>query len=138
MEQLGVFDPDTKTAARERYDSLTPVASEAIRSAARAMGFDGAEYDERVTDDVIRAVQDAMFASLLVVSVGSQAEFDDWRAEYGGEVDVLGSEHVDNVVWHAPSWTDTAVAATFAEESDAAAGTLRTQAFGRFYNEVVR
>ncbi len=50
---------------------------------------------------------------------------------------VNGSDSVDNVVWHVAPFADRVVAATFQEERDAAVGTLRRQAFGSVYREVV-
>ena len=51
-------------------------------------------------------------------------------------VPIIESENVDNVAWHAPPFAD-AVAATFQNEEDAAVETLRRQAFGRVYRELL-
>ncbi len=133
METEGVFSPDTESEAKERYKSIAPAAESAIREATRTMGFDTAEYRERVTDDVIHSAQDAVFASLLQVQIGSREEFDTWREQADHAVEEVGHEAVDNVVWHAPDFAETAIAATFQDEQDAAVDTLRRQAFGKLY-----
>ena len=78
---------------------------------------------------------EALFASTLAVRVGTRKEYQTWRAETDHEVQEVGSEHVDNVVWHAPPFATEAVAATFQDERRAAVETLRRQAFGRLYRE---
>ncbi|HKL30776.1 MAG TPA: DUF5809 family protein, partial [Natrialbaceae archaeon] len=113
-------------------------AGTVVRETAKAMEFDRSEYETRVTPEVIETVRDALFASLLAVTVDSREAFEDWRAAYDGEVVEIGSENVERVVWHAPDFADEVVAATFQDEPDAAIGTLRRQAFGRLYREVVR
>jgi len=138
METEGVLAPETRAEVRERYATLDGAARETVRASTREMGFDGAEYDRRVTDDVVGATQDALFASLLAVRVGSREEYERWRAGHDGEVIEAGSDHADRVVWHDPPWVETAVAATFRAERDAAVATLRQQAFGHLYREVVR
>lgn len=138
METEGVFTPETREAVRERYTELEPAAGEIIRTVARAMNFDGEEYDNRVTDDVNEAAQDAMFASLLAVRVGDREEYEHWRESHEGDLVVAGSEAADRAVWHDPDWTRAAVAATFHTERAAAVATLRRQAFGHLYSEVLR
>jgi len=137
-DTTGWIDPDTKADAREAYESLEPAAGTVVRETAKAMEFDRSEYETRVTPEVIETVRDALFASLLAVTVDSREAFEDWRAAYDGEVVEIGSENVERVVWHAPDFADEVVAATFQDEPDAAIGTLRRQAFGRLYREVVR
>jgi len=138
MEQEGLIEPGTPRDARERYEHLEGAASEGIRAATREMDFSTEEYDERVTDAVADAARDAIFASLLAVQVGTREEFERWCEGFDGEVIEAGSENVEYVVWHAPSWSDRAVAATFQNEREAAVETLRKQAFGQLYAEVVR
>jgi len=138
METEGLLEPETRAQVQERYSGLGPAADEMVRAATRAMGFDTEEYDERVTDEVRVATQQALFASLLTVRVGTRAEYERWRESHGGELVELGSGDATNVVWHDPPWTDEAVAATFRNERRAAVGTLRKQAFGHLYSEVVR
>jgi len=138
METEGVFAPETHEAIKERYAELEPAAGETVRAAARGMNFDGEEYDSRVTDDVHEAAQDAMFASLLAVRVGDREEYEHWRESHDGDLVVAGSEDADRAVWHDPDWTGAAVAATFQTERAAAVATLRRQAFGHLYSEVVR
>lgn len=138
VETTGWIDPETEAAAREAYETLEPAAGTVVRETAKAMEFDRSEYQTRVTSAVVETVRDALFASLLAVTVGSRAAFEDWQADYDGEVVEIGSENVDRVVWHAPAFADQAVAATFQDEAEAAVATLRRQAFGRLYREVVR
>ena len=132
MHTRGTFSPRTEAEARDRYDQLGPVAQTVVREVTKAMDFDREEYGERVTPAVVEQAKNALFASLLAVSVGSREEFDDWRASHDGAVVVLGGENVDNVAWHAPPFAG-GVAATFQDEEHAAVETLRRQAFGRIY-----
>jgi hypothetical protein len=134
METEGVFDPETLADAREAYESVGPAARTVVRETATAMDFDRDEYRERVTSDVVETARDALFASLLVVRVGDREMFDAWRADADADVTLLGSEAVENVVWHvAPAGE--ALAATFQNEREAAVGTCRRQAFGRLYRD---
>ncbi|MFB6235504.1 MAG: DUF5809 family protein [Halopenitus sp.] len=137
MERRGVFAPTTIEEAREQYDTAGPAAQVVVRETAKAMELGPDEYDERVDSDVIETARDAIFASLLEVYVGDRAEFDDWLVAEDVDVDraltLLGSEHVDNVVWHDARFADEVVAATFQNEPAAAVATLRRNAFGRVY-----
>jgi len=137
VETEGYLAPETVAAARDRYAETVPTAKTATREAAKAMEFDRAEYERRVTNDVVAAVRDAVFASSLRVEVADRDSFEAWRAETDAEVVLVGNESAPRVVWHAPEFADRAVAATFAEEREAAVGTLRRQAFGRLYREVL-
>ncbi|GAB3422947.1 DUF5809 family protein [Haloparvum alkalitolerans] len=140
METNGSFAPATVEEARDRYAEAGEAAQVVVRETAKAMGFDGEEYDERVTGEVIETARDALFASLLTVHVADRETFEAWLDERPfteGDVTVLGSEHVDNVVWHAAPFADAVVAATFQNEPDAAAGTLRRNAFGRIYRDAL-
>jgi hypothetical protein len=136
VETEGYLAPETVAAARERYVETVPTAKTATREAAKAMGFDRAEYDRRVTSDVVASVRDAVFASSLRVRVNDRAAFDEWRTETDAEVVLVGNESAPRVVWHAPGFADRAVAATFGDEREAAVATLRRQAFGRLYREL--
>ena len=130
------FSPETVTAAEEWFDALGPTAQTVVREVATAMEFDKAEYDERVTNEVVERARNALFASSLAVQVGSREEFDAWCEDHPDyEVTVAGNENVDRVAWHAAPFADRAVAATFAEEERAAVETLRRQAFGRLYRD---
>ncbi|WP_430503740.1 DUF5809 family protein [Haloparvum sp. PAK95] len=136
MERRGVFAPTTIEEAREQYDTAGPAAQVVVRETAKAMELPPEEYDERVDGDVIETARDAIFASLLAVHVGDREEFDEWLA--AEDVDdealtLLGSEHVENVVWHDARFADAVVAATFQNEPEAAVATLRRNAFGRVY-----
>ncbi len=138
METEGTLRPETNADARAEYEALESTASEVVRAVIKAMSFDGDEYDERVTDDVFETAQDALFASELAVTVGTREEFEQWREETGYDVTEVGSENVDNVVWHGAPAADGAVAATFQDEPEAAVQTLRRQAFGQLYREIVK
>ncbi|WP_226004585.1 DUF5809 family protein [Natrinema salinisoli] len=136
MHTVGTFSFESAEDARTQYESVGPAAQTVVREVAKAMAFDREEYDERVTGDVVETARDALFASLLAVRVGSREEFEDWRESYDGEVTETGHEDVDHVVWHAGPDAE-AVAATFQNEEDAAVATLRRQAFGRLYRDLV-
>ena len=138
MHTRGTFAPETRADALERYEEVGPVAQVVVREATKAMSFGADEYDERVTPEVIRTARDATFAELLAVHVGDEAEFDAWLADSEFDADdvvKIGSDNVDNLVWHPIPFADTVVAATFQDEPDAAASTLRRNAFGRVYRE---
>ncbi|MFB6128719.1 MAG: DUF5809 family protein [Halorhabdus sp.] len=137
MHTEGLLTPETPAEARQRYDELASTAEVVVREVARAMDLDGGEYDRRVTDDVIETAHDAVFASLLRVHVGTREEFDAFRDDHAGEVVRTGSEHVEGVVWHAPDFSETIVATTFQDAEDAAIATLRRQAYGRLYRDVL-
>ncbi|TKX78573.1 hypothetical protein EXE53_20485 [Halorubrum sp. SD626R] len=138
MHTRGTFAPESRADALERYEEVGPVAQVVVREATKAMEFDADEYDERVTPEVVQTARDAAFAELLAVHVGDDGEFDAWLAdsEFDDEDVVrIGSENVENVVWHPIPFADTVIAATYQEEPDAAASTLRRNAFGRVYRE---
>ncbi|CCQ33432.1 hypothetical protein HLRTI_000370 [Halorhabdus tiamatea SARL4B] len=137
MHTEGLLAPETPAEARQRYDDLASTADVVVREVARAMDLDGAAYDRRVTDDVVLTAQNAVFASLLAVHVGTHEEFDAFCDDHDGEVVQTGSEHVEGVVWHAPGFAETIVATTFQDAEEAAIGTLRRQAFGRLYRDVL-
>lgn len=135
MRSVGVFEPETVEEARASYSMLRPTAKAIVRETAKAMGFDSEEYTNRVTQPVIDHVHEALFAELLVVTIGPKAKFDAYAEEYPGEIIVVGSEHVDYAAWHTASIANTVIAATFQGEESAASATLRRQAFGRVYRE---
>ena len=137
MHAVGFLSPDSADEARAAYESVGPTAQVVVKEVAKAMAFDPEEYDERVTGDVIETARDAIFAELLEVRVGTSEEFEEWAEAYDGEVQMLGSEHVDNVAWHAGPDGE-AVAATFQDQEEAAVGTLRRQAYGRIYDDILR
>jgi len=140
MDTEGEFAPATPAAARERYESVGPTAQVVVKEVAKAMEMDADEYGRRVTSDVVETARDALFASLLAVHVGTREEFEEWVESSDYDEDAVweaGSEHVDNVVWHAAPAADAVVAATYQDQRRAAVGTLRRQAFGRVYRELV-
>ncbi|EMA19673.1 MULTISPECIES: DUF5809 family protein [Haloarcula] len=137
MDTEGQFAPASAAEARERYDAFGPTAQVVVKEVAKAMGLDPETYEERVTSEVVETARDVLFAESLAVQVGSMTEFEEWREDTDCEVSLVGAENVDNVVWHAAPFAEQAVAATFQDERRAAVGTLRRQAFGRIYREVV-
>lgn len=139
MHTDGFLSPETPEAVRAHYESLGPATQTVVKETAKAMDFDREEYGERVTTDVVGTVREALFASLLVVHTGTRDEFDEWTsAQTGGSsVHLEGSEQVDNVAWHDVPFAETVIGATYQNEPDAAAGTLRRIAFGRFYRDVL-
>ena len=152
MHTEGLLAPASAAAARRSYADLAGPARTVTRETAKAMDFDREEYDERVTDDVRATARDALFASLLEVRVGDREAFEDWRADFDGDVRVMGSDEVPNVAWHVVPFdaegpptraaededvTPVAVAATFQNEPAAAMATLRRTVFARVYRHVV-
>lgn len=133
MHTEGVLSPETESAAREWHQALGPAAQTVVREIARAMSFDRDEYQERVTSEVVATAQDALFATLLMVHVGTREDFKEWREKFDGEVSEVGSENVSGVVWH--TFGDQCVAATYEQEADAAMATLRRQAYGQLYRD---
>ncbi|WP_135852285.1 DUF5809 family protein [Halorussus salinus] len=136
METHGFLAPETEAEARDRYDETGPAAQTVVKETAKAMAFAPDEYDERVTGEVIETARDALFASLLTVRTGTREEFDDWLADRDRELLEEGSENVENVAWH-DALGETVVAATYQNEERAAVATLRRQAFGRVYRELL-
>ena len=138
MHVEGRLAPATAEEVRDEYDALAPVARTVVRETAKAMAFDRDEYDERVTTEVIQTALDALFASLLEVHVGTRDEFEAFRDDHPAlDVAVEGSDAVDRVAWHPAPAADLLVAATFQSEEEAAVGTLRRQAFGKAYRDIV-
>ncbi|MEF8799508.1 MAG: DUF5809 family protein [Halolamina sp.] len=139
MRTEGVFSPETEAGAREAFESVGPAAQVVVRETAKAMEFDREEYDERITGEVVETAREALFASLLTVHVGSVEEWEAWQDDHPSyDVHRNGSEHVDNVVWHVVPFAETAVAATYQQKEEAAIGTLRRQAFGRIYDDLLK
>lgn len=135
MERRGTDEFETEAAARAAFEAAGPTAQTAVREAAKAMDFPREEYEDRVTPAVVETVRDVVFAGRLAVTVGSRPEFEAWRESTDLEVATIGSEHVDNVAWHAAPFCGEAVAASFQDQPDAAVETLRRQAIGRIYRE---
>jgi hypothetical protein len=138
METRGVFAPETPAAVEQHYESVGPAAQTVTREVARAMDFDREEYRERVDAEVVETARDALFASLLVVHVGSRAEFEDFRADHPDlEVIERGNPEVERVAWHAAAAADTLAAVTFQDEPDAAVAALRRQVHGGVYRDLL-
>lgn len=136
MEQVGIVNPETPADARRIYRNLSQPAEVIVKEVSRAIALDPEEYDSRVGDDVVHTAQDALFASLLTVTVASIEEYRQWRESYDGDVREIGAPNVDYVVWHA--FDGTVVAATFQSQQDAAIATLQRQAFGELYRDYLR
>ncbi|MFC7073792.1 DUF5809 family protein [Halovenus rubra] len=137
MESEGLFAPETEREARERFELLAPAASEVVRAVAKEMEFGTEEYDERVTGEIIETAREAMYASLLEVHIGDYDQYEQWCEDYECEPIQMGHPEADRVVWHAVPFQETAIAATFENEQDAAVATLRRQAFGRLYKDLL-
>ncbi|MFC6836706.1 DUF5809 family protein [Halomarina ordinaria] len=138
MHTEGTLAPDSPEAARDAYDAYGPAARTVVREVTRRMDFDREEYEERVTGDVVATARDALFASLLSVTVGTREEFEAWYAEHDDlDLDRHGSETVDHVAWHVVPFAERVVATTFQNEEAAAVATLRRICFGSQYREVV-
>jgi hypothetical protein len=138
METRGVFAPETAAAVEEHYESVGAAAQTVTREVARAMGFDRAEYRERVDGDVIETARDALFASLLMVHLGSRKEFEAFAAERPDlEVVERGNPDVERVAWHAAPAAGILAAVTFQTEPEAAAAALRRQVHGGVYRDVL-
>lgn len=135
MHTEGTFSPDSWEAARRRYDAIGPTAQTVVREVAKAMEFEREEYEERVTGEVVETARQAMFAGELAVHVDDADGFEAWREGYAHEVRVAGSDNVDRVAWHPAPFAETAVAATFQDEPEAAVQTVRRMAFNRIYRD---
>ncbi|MFB6253809.1 MAG: DUF5809 family protein [Halobacteriaceae archaeon] len=136
MDTQGFLSPQTSAEVSDIYTQLGSSAQTITREAAKAMDFDEAEYNNRVTSEVVHTVHDALFSSLLKVNIGTQDEFENVRknhAEYS--ISLSGTEHVSHVAWHVAHIDDTIVATTFEEERTAAVSTLRRIVYGEVYQE---
>lgn len=134
----GLLAPQTEAEVRERFEALGPAAQTVTREVARAMDLSKEAYDERVTSDVVGAAREALFASLLEVTVGDYDEFEAARDDHpDADVYENGSADVDRAAWHYVPFADALVAATFQNEPDAAVATLRRIAFSRFYQDAL-
>ena len=138
MDTEGTFAPESWADARNRYEALGPTAQTVVREVTKAMAFDREEYDDRVTGEVVETARQATFAETLAVTVGSSEEFETWRESHPDyAVELQGSDDVDRVAWHVAPAAELIVAATFQDERRAAVETLRRQAFGRCYRDLV-
>lgn len=140
MRTEGLLAPATPAAVRDRYEAVEPAARVAATEVARALGIDDAsdaDVRKRVDENVVLTAHEAIFASLLVIHVGTREEFEAWLADRDREVTEQGSEHVPGVAWHDAPAADRVLAATYADEPEAAVHALRRQAFAKVYREVV-
>jgi hypothetical protein len=137
MLTRGSLAPETAADARERYEALGSTAQVLIKEVAKAMAFDESEYDRRVTPEVVETAREVLFAADLRVHVGTREEYENWLEGREYETTERGSPDVTRVAWHAAPFAGEVVAATFEHEADAAVETLRRQALGTVYREVV-
>ena len=137
MDTEGLFAPESVERARQQYAAVGTAASAVVREFARSAPIDADVADVREDEDLVHTAREAIFASLLVVNLGTRAEFEDWLAARDREVETLGSDHVSRIAWHDAPVTGQVLAATYESEPAAAAATLRRQAFARLYREVV-
>jgi hypothetical protein len=137
MDVEGSLSPDSEEDVLEAYDDVGSTAQLVVKEVAKAMDFDRDEYRDRVTGGVVETARDVLFASRLEVSVGSRDEFEAWQDGFDGDVTERGSENVDFVAWHVAPFAEHAVAATFQDERDAAVDTLRRQAYGEIYADLL-
>jgi hypothetical protein len=71
METEGILAPETPAAARGRFASLAPAAKTVLREVGRELSMDTGTYQEQIDDDLRLTAQEAIFASLLAVRVGT-------------------------------------------------------------------
>ncbi len=135
MRTEGTLTPQSWGEARDRYQALGSTATIVVRAVAKAMDFDQEEYESRITQDVITAARHALFAAELAVHVDDRDGFEAWRSDYPHPVHVVGSDNVTRVAWHVAPVADTAVAATFQNEPEAAVATTRRLSFNRIYRD---
>ncbi|MFB6152843.1 MAG: DUF5809 family protein [Halodesulfurarchaeum sp.] len=139
METRGFLAPSSTAEATSQFQGLEPAARTVTREIAKAMGFDRAEFEERVTGDVVDTALDALFASLLEVHLGTREEYEEYLDDHPDrQVHLVGSQNVDRRAWHPAPAVEGVAAVTYQDEPDAAAATVRRQAFGRFYRTIVR
>jgi len=137
MHTRGSLAPETVDEARERYETLGSTAQVLLKQVAKAMSFDESEYERRVTPEVIETAREVLFADDLRVHVGTRQEYEAWLEDREYETTEHGSPNVTRVAWHPAPFAGEVVAATFEHETDAAVETLRRQAFGGLYREVL-
>jgi hypothetical protein len=137
MDTEGLFAPESAQAAREQYAAVETAARGAVREFARTAPLAADVDTVREDADLVLTAQEVIFASLLEVHLGTRVEFEDWLGSRERAVETLGSEHVPRVAWHDAPFAGAVLAATYDAEPEAAADTLRRQAFARHYREVV-
>lgn len=141
MEATGFIEPQTTAAAREHHRECELMAADVVREVALALGIDGEAYRERVTDEVVRTAQDAIFGALLRVQTGTVADFDAATSSNSYSdytVQMEGSEHVDGRAWHVSPCAEAIAVVSFDTEPQAAIATVRRQAYGRIYRPLLR
>lgn len=137
MDTEGLFAPESAETARQQYAAVGTAARAVVREFARSAPIAADVDDVREDEDLVHTAHEAIFASLLAVTLGTREEFEDWLEARDREVERLGSDHVDRIAWHDAPFAGQVLAATYDSEPAAAAATLRRQAFARLYREVV-
>ena len=139
METVGFLTFETDTAVRTSHEQYRPIARELVREVSLSLGLAGDAYRDAVTDEVIQTAHDAYFASLFQVMIGDSAAFVEWKERNAPNYDVTleGSEHVDRRAWHPAPFANSVAAVTFNEQADAAVSTVRRQAYGRLYRDIL-
>lgn len=138
METRGHFAPRTETAASAQYDDLALVAKTVTKEIAEA-GTDTSDgYQALVEESVIETAQQALFASLLEVHVGSVDEYEAWLTDHDSlDWSLAGTDTVTRRAWH-PVWPrDQVAAVSFQNSPEAAIATVRRQAFGQHYRAIL-
>ncbi|MFB6086537.1 MAG: DUF5809 family protein [Halodesulfurarchaeum sp.] len=138
MEIRGHFTPETEAAVREQYGSLAPVAETVTKEIAEANADTRTEYRDLIDSETIETAQQALFASLLEVQVGTTEAWESWLAEQEDfDVELAGTEPVSGRAWH-PVWPrEVVVAVSFEDRTDAAVSAVKRQAFGRHYRSML-
>jgi hypothetical protein len=137
MDIQGLFAPASDAAVRDQYEAASAAADVVVRELVRALPVADTAEDRPDDATLQLTATEAIFASLLEVHVGTDAEFEAYLEETDREVERLGSEHVSGVAWHDAPAADRILAATYENEPDAAVDALRRQAFATLYREVV-
>jgi hypothetical protein len=138
METRGHFAPATDAAVREAYDSLARVAETVTKEIAEANTDTRADYRRLTDTETVETAQEALFASLLEVQVGSTEAYEEWIDQHPDfEVEFAGTEPVPNRAWHPVRPRGTVVAVSFQDAPDAAVAAVQRQAFGRHYRPIL-
>lgn len=138
MDTRGQFAPETKAAARSLYDDLA-IAAETVTKTLAETSTDSREaYHELLDQERIDAAHEALFASLLEVHVGSVEEFESWMNRHDAfQLSLSGPETVPRRAWHPVRPRKTVTAVSFQTAPEAAVATVRRQAFGTQYRELL-
>lgn len=138
METRGHFAPSTEAEVRETYESLAQAAATVTKEIAEANADSRADYQTLIGSETVETAQQALFASMLEVQVGTTEAYDAWLADHDElETELAGAEPVSGRAWHLVSARDVVVVASFEERPDAAVSAVQRQAFGRHYRPIL-